>query len=138
MFTTQFSRLKVCSAALILVGFAGLAQGQPPYSKGPQLPQSKFNADEYFSKQDEKLKAAMATQKKAEVLESGWNFSAILLSPVIWIAALLVVLSGLTWVYVRLSATTSTAALASSDPWIRARLAQGQPGEKPGTDEPGQ
>ena len=126
MLATQFPRLRVTLLALcFLFGFAAIVQGQP-YEKGTQLPKTKFNADEYFSKQNEKMKATLATQKQAEVLEDGWNFASIMLSPVIWIAAALVVLSALSWVYVRLSATTSTAALAESDPWIRARLAQSQ------------
>src|SRR6266540_1750842 len=85
----------------VLMGIASSAQGQPPggdprwKNQGPQLPTKKFNAEEYFAKQSESMKATMATNEKAqaESFAKNWRFTSILATPLLWIAVALTLFS---------------------------------------------
>jgi hypothetical protein len=121
---------------LFLVAASNAASGQSPVSPPKQPVQQKknFNADEFFSKQP-KNPGVKKAEWQSQQLETGWRIGAAVGTPLILFAVAAVILSFGAWIYVKLSATTDPAKLAVSDPWIRARLAQG--GDEHSDPQPG-
>jgi hypothetical protein len=120
-------RLRVpgCVGVLILMlaVCSGTARGQNDKYWDPN--QRAAQQAENFEKQREYAQAQLAAERRAEEEQNRKEFQAWLQSPLVWCAVAALVLSVMAWVYVRLSATTDPRKLAASDPWIRARLAQG-------------
>lgn len=124
------SRFRVpglCPAVLpvVLVLAPNCAHAQTSTGAPGPDPAKTFEVDHSVAKQPANP-AAKRAEEQMEQIEVGARIGMLDGGPLIWIGLAAVLLSVGAWVYVKLSATTDARKLALSDPWIRARLAEGK------------
>jgi hypothetical protein len=92
-------------------------------------------ANDYIEKQRENAQAIIAKEKLAAEEASRKQFRDFLESPIVWIAACLLIVPVACWIYLRITTTTNPLELAARDPWVRAQLAKHK-NNPPPTDNP--